>query len=222
MYTVVIDGTNKLTIPFGVVDLASFRRWYDSDEFPEEGRIWFIRGSVWADMTPEQLFCHNQVRVEITSVVGGLVKQSKMGRYFMAGARLTNWVAEFSGLPDGMYSSFETLHSGRLKPVESADGGCTELEGAPDLVMEVVSQASEEKDTAWLPEIYWKAGIPEYWLIDARKLPLTFAIYRHTAKGYVAARKQDGWVKSAVLGQSFRLTQTTDVLGRPEYTLDVR
>ena len=43
-----------------------------------------------------------------------------------------------------------------------------------------------------------------------------------TAKGYAAARKQDGWLKSAVFGKSFRLVRGTDATGNPEFTLEVK
>ena len=90
------------------------------------------------------------------------------------------------------------------------------------MVLEVVSAGSLKKDTVRLRRIYQDAGIPEYWLVDARRTPLTFDVFRLTARGYVATRKQGGWVKSTVFGQSFRLTQGTDALGHPEYTLAVR
>jgi Uma2 family endonuclease len=106
--------------------------------------------------------------------------------------------------------------------VEGAKGGYVELEGIPDMVLEVMSDSSVHKDTEQLRELYWQAGIREYWLVDARKEPLTFEILRHTAKGYIATRKQAGWLKSAVFGKSFQLTQRTDDLGYPEYRLAVR
>jgi hypothetical protein len=59
--------------------------------------------------------------------------------------------------------------------------------------------------------------------VDARKEPLTFDVFRHTAKGYTATRKQDGWLKSAVFGKSFRLTQQVDpALGDVVFNLEVR
>ena len=50
------DGT--LQIPVWVTDLTSFRRWAESDGFPEEGRVCFINGEVWADMSKQQVFSH--------------------------------------------------------------------------------------------------------------------------------------------------------------------
>ena len=76
-------------------------------------------------------------------------------------------------------------------------------------------------DTETLRELYHRAGIPEYWLIDARG-NLQFDILRRTANGYTAVRKQKGWLKSPVFGTSFQLTQQTDDLGNPEFTLRTR
>ena len=222
MHTVIFDQPGKLSIPSWVTNLDSFHRWCESDQFPEEGRIWFFRDGVWADMSMEQIFSHNQVKMEITRVLGGLVKLTKSGRYFTDGLRITNLPAEISGVPDGTYVSFDTLRSGRAKYVEGKKGGYTRLEGVPDLVIEIVSPSSEDKDTEWLQKAYWEAGISEYWLIDARQPPLTFDLFRHTARGYSATRKAAGWVKSAVLGKSFRLAEAANGMGHPDYTLEMR
>jgi Uma2 family endonuclease len=222
MNTVIIDETSKITIPAWVTDVASFRQWADSDEFPQEGRIWFIRGGVWADMSKEQVFSHNQVKKAVAYTLTRVELETESGRFFPDGLRLTNRPAELSGVPDGMYVTFKSLRAGRANYVESKDGGYTELDGVPDVVIEVVSRSSVDKDTEWLQKMYWEAGIPEYWLIDARRSPPAFDIFRHTAKGYAAARKQAGWVKSAVLGKTFRLTAAENGMGYPKYTLEVR
>jgi Uma2 family endonuclease len=70
--------------------------------------------------------------------------------------------------------------------------------------------------------LYWRAGIPEYWLVDARGDRLYFEIYRLTPEGYVATRRQSSWARSRVFGKSFRLTRRKDELGNPEFTLSVR
>src|SRR5438105_4589106 len=89
----------------------------------------------------------------------------------------------------GYDSSRSTLRSYRVRLIEGADGGYVELQGTPEMVLEVISRSSEKKDTVVLMKAYWEAGIPEYWLVDARKEPLKFDILRHTSRGYVAARK---------------------------------
>ena len=89
-------------------------------------------------------------------------------------------------------------------------------------MIEVISDASSAQDKVRLRELYWQAGVREYWLVDARGDQPAFSILRHAARGYVGARKQAGWVKSAVLDKSLRLTQETDADGYPEYTLLVR
>jgi Uma2 family endonuclease len=91
-----------------------------------------------------------------------------------------------------------------------------------DMVLEVVSDSSVQKDYDLLRRAYWEADIREYWLVDARKEPARFDILRHGSRGYVAVRKQDGWVKSTVFGKSFRLTQRRNDLGQPEFSLAVR
>jgi Uma2 family endonuclease len=90
------------------------------------------------------------------------------------------------------------------------------------MVLEVVSDSSVQKDEELLRRAYWEAGVREYWLVDARKTPIRFDILRHGPRGYAAARKQDGWLKSAVFGKSFRLTQAENDLGHPEFTLGLR
>jgi len=135
---------------------------------------------------------------------------------------LSNFAANISGNPDGVFISHETLRSDRIRLLEGSRGGFTEIQGSPDMVLEVVSASSVVKDYELLRQAYWEADIREYWLVDGRKDPLKFDILRHTPRGYVATRKQDGWIKSAVFGKSFRLTRHTNDLGHPQFTLSVR
>jgi Uma2 family endonuclease len=90
------------------------------------------------------------------------------------------------------------------------------------MVLEVVSASSVEKDRETLPDLYWRAGIPEYWVVDARGDRLEFDIFRHDSGGYTAVAKRGGWLKSWVFGRSFRLTRRFDDAGNPDYVLSVR
>ena len=138
------------------------------------------------------------------------------------GLRLSNTDADISCKPDATFIATETLRSGEARLVEGMEEGYVEVEGSADMVLEVVSPSSVQKDTVDLRQAYWEAGVKEYWLVDARSEPLKFEILRHTPKGYVATRKQGGWLKSAVIGKSFQLTQSKSALGHPEFTLAVR
>jgi Uma2 family endonuclease len=209
-------------IPGWVVDLESFHRWVDSPEFPEEGRIDYLKGEVWVDMSEEQVFTHNQAKQEFNLVLGGLVKSGHLGRYFPDGLRLSNIAVELSAVPDGTFISNENFRELGVRLIEGAKEGYTCVDGAPDMVLEIISESSVQKDSRDLPRVYWEAGVKEYWLVDVRGERLRFDVFRHAATGYVAARKRDGWVKSAVFGRSFRLTRQADEFGHPEYTLDVR
>ena len=136
--------------------------------------------------------------------------------------RWSTWPRTSSCGPDGLYFLKETLASSRIKLVAGKQHGFVELEGTPDMTLEIVSDGSVKKDLVTLRELYWKAGIPEYWLVDVRGDDVIFNIYCHAAKGYVAARRQDSWVKSSVYGKSFRLTRQNDEDGHPDFTLEVK
>jgi Uma2 family endonuclease len=218
----VFTSDGHLRIPGWVVDIESFRRWTDTKEFPERGYIWWLAGEVFADMSKEQIFTHVDVKGTIYAVLYFLARDAKLGRVFTDGVLFTNYDADISGNPDGLFFSNETLTSDRIRFVEGAEKGIVEVQGRPDMVLVVVSDSSVKKDLVTLQQAYWKAGIAEYWLVDARQDPLRFDVMRHTVKGFKPSPKKHGWIASSVFGKSFRLSATKGEFGYPEYTLEVR
>lgn len=212
---------DRVEIPLWVADLDSFRRWMDSGDFPEKGRIDYIKGEVWVDMSKEQVFTHVLVKTRITAVLSEFVEAKEQGLFLGDGILLSNVDADIAVNPDALFASNDALLD-RVRILEGQKEGHVELEGSPDMVLEVVSTSSVRKDTERLRRDYWEAGITEYWLVDARKEPLVFDILRYTPKGYRITPKKDGWAKSVVFGKSFRLTHRIDALGRSKYTLEVR
>jgi Uma2 family endonuclease len=212
----------RVDIPGWVTDLASFRRWFRSDEPPEKGRVCFLAGRFYIDMSREQFFSHNQIKVESNRVLADLAKREKLGRYVADGMQIVNEEADLSCQPDGAFVSHESFRSGKVRLVEGIREGFLELEGSPDMALEVVSPSSREKDYARMPTLYWKAGIREYWIVDALGETVQFKILRWTSKKYVSVRPQKGWLKSTVFGRSFRLVRGKDADGNPEFTLEVR
>ncbi|HEY8504186.1 MAG TPA: Uma2 family endonuclease, partial [Gemmataceae bacterium] len=124
--------------------------------------------------------------------------------------------------PDGMFASYDAIRDGRVRQVPGRSGGFTELGGAPEMVLEIISDSSIEKDTVRLPEVYLRAGVAEFWRIDARGGELRFEILRREEAGYVPALGEDGWWRSEVFGHWFRLVQQPNPLGHPSYTLESR
>jgi Uma2 family endonuclease len=221
MSVIVIE--DKVRIPSGLDALESFRQWARSEEFPERGRYAYLNGEVWVDLSMEQPFTHNRVKTKFTTALDTLVDELGLGEVFSDGMLLSNADANLSTEPDATFVSFEAMRTGRVRLVEGEIEGFKELEGTPDMVLEVVSATSVRKDTETLRDLYWKAGIPEYWLIDARGDEPLFTLLRHAARGYTATRPQaHGWLRSAVFGKAFRLRKQSGPLGHPQYTVEVR
>ncbi len=215
--TVVV--ADDVRVPPSVMDLGSFRRWAHSGDFPRRGRIDFIREDIWVDLNMEQLFTHNLVKTEIVTVMNGLVRSGNRGYFFSDGVRFSNAGADISVEPDALYVSFETLQAGRAKLVSGTHEGFLEIDGSPDWIVEVVSEWSVRKDTAVLPDAYWRAGVQEYWIVDARREKLTFRVLQRSDSGFVEVAESDGWLFSAIFGRKFRLMQEADALGNPRYRL---
>lgn len=204
--------------PEAIGDFAAFRSWTRSKDFPERGEYSFLNGDLWADLTMETLI-HNQIKSLIGVVVGGIILAESLGRFFSDRMRLVHEAARLSSEPDSMFVSHESETSGRVH----WEQGATSLEviGSPDMVLEVVSSTSVEKDTVVLRKLYAAAGIREYWLINPLGGQLSFEILRLTGRRYAAVRKTAGWIKSPVFGKSFRLIEEPGTAA-PQYKLLVR
>lgn len=221
--TLAISENPPITIPArATTSLASFREWAGDNDLPEKTKLCYYRGEVFIEMGTEQIFSHVDVKTEIVTVLRVLVRQGKVGRMWGEGFLVTNEAAGLSCNPDAVFVSNNTFKSKRIELVEGKEGGFVELVGSADMVLEVVSDSSEKKDNQTLFEAYYEAGVSEYWLVDARGKEIEFNVYKRGAKKYTVTKKQDGWVKSAVFGKSFRLTRGSDANGNPEFTLEVK
>ena len=212
----------QVHVPGWVVDIESFRRWTDTDEFPERGSIWWLCGEVWADMSKEQIFSHLAAKMEFFRVLGNLAKGDCPGKVIPDGLLLSNTAADISGNPDATFISEATSKSNRVRLVAGKKGGYVEVQGTPDMVLEVVSDSSEDKDMVKLMAAYWKAQVPEYWLVDARGEQSKFDIWKLGPREYRRAASRYGWIASGVFGKSFRLASQTDRTGRKTFSLEVR
>jgi Uma2 family endonuclease len=217
-----VNESDEICVPEWVEDLTSFRRWAASDAVPDKARVCYRKGEVWLDMSREQLFSHNRVKTKCTSTLDRLAEEDELGFYFSDGILLSNLSADLARQPDGVFVSAASLRFCRVRLIGGPEGGFVELEGTPDMALEIVSKSSVRKDTVELLQDYWEAGIQEYWLIDARGDRVRFDIYRRTSRGYIATRKQAGWLRSEVFGKSFRLRRLLGPEDLPDFRLEAR
>jgi len=219
--TVVFE--EQVEIPLSLTSLDEFRRWTMSDDFPERGRIDYVAGRIEVDMSPEDFFCHGTLKTELVRVLAGRVKQGDLGHLVTDRTRVSSVEADLSAEPDVVFISHAALESNRARLTPKAGGApgrYVELEGAPDLIVEIVSDHSVAKDTHRLPAAYFEAGVPEFWLADARGKGLVFQIYRRGDSGYqVVGADPDGFQASAVFGCNFRLDGGRDTKGN--WTFDL-
>jgi hypothetical protein len=206
----------EFEVPFDAATLAGFRAWsaMRSDGGP---LVSFVDGCVCIDVT-NCYETHAPVTTAVNGVLGGLAHDD--GMYFLASSWFTNEDANLSVEPDGFFVRYETLRAGHfnVNPMRNH-----EALGRPDFVFEAVSPSTKRKDLVQLVDAYARAGIPEYWLIDARGKTLVFRTLVLEDGAYIDVPVDaDGWRVSPTWGRAFRLRRITNPAGLPEYRLDVR
>lgn len=216
---------DELEIP-AIQDLEEFRRWATAEDFPETGRIDFVAGRIEVDMSPEELHTHGKPKTELVIVLGERIRSRQLGELYTDRTRVSCPDADVSAEPDIVFISEEALDSGRVRLVPKSGGEedrYVELEGAPDLIVEIVSDSSVRKDTKRLPKRYWQAGVREFWLVDCRREPLFFRIQQRGESGYEPApAKAESYQYSAVLNAWYKLERTRNQRGRWQYTLHAK
>lgn len=201
---------NNLRLPDDAFSFEGFQRWVDSGDFPETGRIDYLGGDIEVGMSPEDLQTHGLPKGAIYATLHSLVA-GRLGDVYTDRARITNRFAGLSAEPDIVVVFWDSLKSGKVRYVPAASGEpdrSSSIDGAPDLVVEIVSDSSEHKDKHRLPSQYAKAGIPEMWITDARKTDVQFEIHTLNAGRYIRVESdENGWTRSSLFGLAFRLTR---------------
>jgi Uma2 family endonuclease len=213
-----------IALPASAATLAGFRAWTRSDRFPERGRISFISQEIVIDMSPERLDTHNKVKTEIIRVLANLNVENDLGNLYSDRTSLVNEGVGLLTEPDATFATWQSFETGKIRavPSETNERDFIELEGTPDWVLEIVSPGSVQKDTKQLREKYYRAGISEYWLIDARSKTILFDVLHPGTETYVKGPRRGGWSRSFVFGRFFRLKRRRDRLGQWQYRLEVK
>jgi Uma2 family endonuclease len=154
--------------------------YHDLWRTPEDGnRYEIINGEVY--VTPPPLTAHQRVSRNLAMILHRHVTEAKLGEVLYAPVGVV--LERPSGVqPDLIFVARERSSIIQEKGVF----------GAPDLIVEVLSASTAARDRGVKRDLYARAGVEHYWLLDPRKrtvqaFRLEHAIYRLEAEHTGAA-----------------------------------
>lgn len=126
-------------------------------KLPDDGYRYEVIDGV-LHMSPPPRPRHQRVAFRLARKLADFVEDHQLGEVFVApvGVELPNQSVPLQ--PDVLF-----IQAGRLGIV-----GEDSVEGAPDLIMEVLSPSNWLYDRRDKKEVYEEVGVPEYWIVDPR------------------------------------------------------
>lgn len=140
---------------------------------PEDGRRHeFIDGEHF--MTPAPSTRHQRISRNLVSFLDVHLRRTKEGQVFHAPT-------------DVVLSEQDVVEPDLLVVSAARTSIITEknIQGAPDLVVEIISETSRKTDKTIKRKLYEGHGVREYWIVDPELE--TVEVYRMTERGYVRA-----------------------------------
>ena len=119
-------------------------------------------------VTPSPVPFHQLVAYRLSRWLGDHVERNRLGQMFFAPVDV-KLAAGVTFVPDLLF-----VRADRLGIV-----GATAIEGAPDLVVEILSPSTRGRDVGEKMALYARFGIAEYWIVD----PVERAVTIHTLRG---------------------------------------
>jgi Uma2 family endonuclease len=152
-------------------DLLSSRLTYkDYLLFPDDGkRHEIIDGDHY--VTPAPRTKHQRTSANLTVALASFVKSRGLGLVLAA--------------PSDVILSDENVVQPDLLFVSAAHAAIVtedNIRGAPDLVVEIVSETTRKKDEVTKRELYERFGVQEYWVADPELE--TVKVFRRAQQGY--------------------------------------
>ena len=167
----------------------------DYARLPDDGKRYeVIRGELYMSAAPRPL--HQRVITRLAFFLEGYLEESNLGTAFAAPID----VLLPEKLGDPVQPDIVVIRRESLPVV-----GELNIQGAPDLVMEVLSPSNPSHDRSLKHELYAEAGVPEYWIIDP--LERTVEIHVLRAGSYILLERfgEDETARSELL-EGFAVT----------------
>lgn len=161
----------------GTASWPSQGNWTFADyaRLPEDGyRYEVIRGRLY--VTPPPISWHQHIVTRLLLFFGKLVEDDDQG--LLLPAPLDVILPHGLGTP--VQPDFLFLLKENLPPWEAEN-----IQGAPDLIIEIESPITRRRDRTLKQEAYCEAGVPEYWRADLRTRRMTVLVLSEDRMGYV-------------------------------------
>jgi Uma2 family endonuclease len=143
--------------------------------FPEDGkRHELIAGEHF--MSPSPRIKHQKISGRLFNKIYNFLEETPLGEVFSAPT-------------DIIFSNIDIVVPDILFVSTKRKAIITEknLQGAPDLIIEILSKSTRNTDERLKRNLYEHHGVTEYWIVDPESE--TIAIYRISDKGYVRSDK---------------------------------
>lgn len=150
---------------------------YKSLPYVERQRFELLEGEL-IPMTPSPGFAHQAVSLELATQLHIFVKAKGLGTVLEAPFDV---VLGSPGEEQVVQPDILFVLKDRQQIIHEE-----EIRGAPDLVVEVLSPSTEEKDQVFKRTLYAKYGVQEYWIVDPDAK--TIEVLTLGERGYERAR----------------------------------
>ena len=141
---------------------AGSRRWTYEDylQIPDDGQRYEI---IWGELhvVPSPIPAHQRIAISLASLLLAHVRSNRLGEVYAAPLDVVLAVHNVVQ-PDVLFIAQEHLS------IVTA----TNVTGAPDLVVEVLSPGTAARDRSTKRDAYAAARVPHYWLADPRSRSL--------------------------------------------------
>jgi Uma2 family endonuclease len=129
--------------------------WQDAQLMPEDGKRYeAIEGELY--VTPAPSFRHQRVSLKLALALHRLLEEP--GHGIIAAAPVG---VEFAETQEGVQPDIIFVSNARQQWV--AERG---VRGAPDLVVEILSPGTAERDRTVKKKLYQRQGVVQYWIVD--------------------------------------------------------
>lgn len=129
--------------------------WQDIQQMPDDGKR---REAIGGDLyvTPAPSLYHQIVSKRLERALYGVLEDPSHGQVLHAPVGV-----EFPATREGVQPDILFVARSRLGIIDE-----DWLRGAPDLVVEIVSPSTEERDRGIKLRLYRRQGVSEYWIVD--------------------------------------------------------